>query len=427
MMDLRLRKNADVQPDATAMRVALGDIQARLDAVLAAGDAGTVPAVDCMIAQAVLHGASDLYCEPWKDGLVIRLRLDGVLQDVARLDARHHERIIARIKVLAQIAGYQKGLPQDGRIDGTRETLERSLRVSMFPTIYGDKAVIRVLDSNQTLPELDALGFSEHVLAGLRNWTERPQGTLLLTGPSASGKTTTIYALLRELLNQATHSRHIVTIEDPVEYRLDGITQSQVHAGQEFTYEAALRAILRQDPDVLVVGEIRDSETAHAAIKAGLTGHLVVSTLHSASATGVFSRLLDMGLEPYLLASSITGVLAQRLVRKVCAGCSTPYIPDGRQLERFGLKDAGIKYARGMGCAECSGIGYAKRTALGEWLPVTAEIAELILQRTPTRGIQQAAIADGMETLFDHGIALVREQVTTLEELQLAMYPEDYV
>ena len=233
--------------------------------------------------------------------------------------------------------------------------------------------------------------------------------------------------MLRELLNQPTHSRHIVTIEDPVEYRLDGITQSQVHYGQNFTYDTALRAILRQDPDVLMVGEIRDTETAHAAIKAGLTGHLVVSPLHSSSAAGVFSRLLDMGLEPYLLASSITGVLAQRLVRKTCTHCATPHIPDPRQLARFGLSGSGIKHVRGLGCERCSDIGYARRIALGEWLSVSDSIAELILQRTPTRAIQEAAVESGMQTLFDHGIELVRDQVTTLDELQLAVYPEDYV
>lgn len=426
-LELGVHKREDGPEDGAVERLPLSGVQDALDHALSQGEDGAVLAVNAMIAQAVLHDASDLYCEPWKDGVAIRLRLDGVLHDVARIESRHQDRIVARIKVLSNLVSYEKGLPQDGRIDASHETLERSLRVSIYPTIYGEKAVIRILDSAESLPELDALGFSDDVLSGLRSWTDRPQGTLLLTGPSASGKTTTIYALLRELLRQPTHSRHVVTIEDPVEYRLDGITQSQVHAGQGFTYDVGLRAILRQDPDVLMVGEIRDSETAHVAVKAGLTGHLVVSTLHSSSAAGVFSRLLDMGLEPYLLASSISGVLAQRLVRRNCPQCSTAHIPEARQTARFGLSGEDISFVKGVGCKACNNIGYTRRTAMGEWMSVTEEISDLMLRRSPTGAIQDAAISAGMKTLFDAGVDLVRNGVTTLDELQLAVYPEDYV
>lgn len=426
-MAFRLSTSSAAKPSVTQEQLPLAAFQEHLDSLLALGDSGTVRCVDTLLTQSVLHGASDLYCEPWQEGLVIRLRLDGVLHDVARLPLQHHERIVARIKVLANIITYERALPQDGHIDAADNTLEHAMRVSTYPTIYGEKAVIRILDSARSLPTLDHLGFSEAIMTGLEQWTQRPQGTLLLTGPSASGKTTTIYALLRTLLNQTQHSRHIVTVEDPVEYHLDGVTQSQIKPAQGFNYDVALKAVLRQDPDVLVIGEIRDTETAHAAIKAGLTGHLVLSTLHTTSASGAFSRLLDMGVEPYLLASSISGVLAQRLVRKVCPECATAYIPDVKQRARFGLDEqAPLTHQKGTGCESCNGIGYRDRTALGEWLAVTDTLSDLILSRQPTRVIEEAAIKAGMATLFDHGLAQVETGITTLDELQLAVYPEDY-
>jgi len=406
--------------------IPLADFQSVVDSFFDSRDEGTVGVVDALLSQAVLHRASDLYFEPWKNGLVVRLRLDGVLHDVARVPRGHQERIIARLKVLAHIITYEKALPQDGQIEASAKTHQYAMRVSTFPTVYGEKAVIRVLDSAKSLPALEELGFSPQATEGLIEWTQRPQGTVLLTGPSGSGKTTTIYALLRRLLQGTERPRHIITIEDPVEYHLDGVTQSQIQPGQNFTYDVALKAILRQDPDVLVVGEIRDSETAHAAIKAGLTGHLVLSTLHSASASGAFSRLLDMGVEPYLLSTSITGVLAQRLVRRVCSACAEPFIPDVGQRSRFGL-DADIQgFKKGLGCDLCNQIGYRERTAIAEWLSVSEAISECILHRRPTREIEELAQDEGMKSLFTDGIDLVRAGVTTLDELQLVVYPEDH-
>jgi type II secretory ATPase GspE/PulE/Tfp pilus assembly ATPase PilB-like protein len=409
-----------------ASPIRLSDFQGVLDALLNRGDDGVVDLIDTLLGQAVVHRASDLYFEPWHEGLVIRLRLDGVLHDVARLPRTNQERIIARIKVLAHIITYEKALPQDGQIEASPKTHHHAMRVSTFPTVYGEKAVIRILDSAKSLPELDELGFSPQALTGLSQWTERPQGTLLLTGPSGSGKTTTIYALLRQLLNRQNRPRHVITIEDPVEYHLDGVTQSQIQPGQDFTYDVALKAILRQDPDVLVVGEIRDSETAHATIKAGLTGHLVLSTLHTTSASGAFSRLLDMGVEPYLLSTSITGVLAQRLVRKVCNECAEPSIPDIHQRSRFGLDSNAHGFKKGLGCGACNQIGYRARTAIGEWLPVSEAISEMVLHRKPTREIEEMAIREGMISLFDHGVNRVLAGDTTLDELQLVVYPEDH-
>lgn len=423
---LKSKKKLKVEENDPLEPIPLAKLQEALDETLDQGESASVDSLNLILAQAVHHHASDLYFEPWKEALVIRFRLDGVLHDVARVPHELKDRLIARLKVSANIVTYQKGVPLDGRVESGPATLGRSMRVSTYPTIHGEKAVVRILDSEVSLPALDGLGFTDDIVEGLRRWTDRPQGTLLLTGPSASGKTTTIYALLREMLNQPKRSRHIVTIEDPVEYHLNGVTQSQIAPAQDFTYDAALRAVLRQDPDVLMVGEIRDPETAHAAVKAGLTGHLVVSTIHSASAAGVFSRLLDMGVEPYLIASSINGVLSQRLVRKVCQACATDYIPDAQQRARFGLSQESIRYTHGEGCEQCHGIGYDARTVIGEWLAVDPELSDLIMQRTPTHLIQDAAIEKGMRTLLSHGIQRVREGITTLDELELVMFPEDY-
>lgn len=420
------KKHLHVEVNDPAEPISLAGMQDALDQILDRGDSGPVDAVDLILLQAVHHRASDLYLEPWKEALVIRFRIDGTLHDVARVPHAHRDRLIARLKVSANIVTYQKGVPLDGRIEPSPAILDRSMRVSIYPTIHGEKAVVRVLDSEVSLPTLDGLGFADDIVDELRRWTERPQGTLLLTGPSAAGKTTTIYALLREMLNQPRRSRHIVTIEDPVEYHLNGVTQSQIAPAQEFTYDAALRSVLRQDPDVLMVGEIRDSETARAAIKAGLTGHLVVSTIHSVSSVGVFSRLLDMGVEPYLIASSINGVLSQRLVRKICPDCAIDCIPDMQQRTRFGVEKESIRFKMGEGCDACQGIGYRARTVIGEWLKVDSTITELVLKRTPTHLIQDAAIESGMRTLLSQGIESVRAGVTTLDELELVVFPEDY-
>jgi type II secretory ATPase GspE/PulE/Tfp pilus assembly ATPase PilB-like protein len=378
---------------------------------------GAVHAVQAVLHQAVLHGASDVHFEPWLDALGVRFRIDGILHDVAALPRAQQDMLVARLKVLARLVGYQRDLPQDGRIDAADAPGGKAMRVSTFPTVNGEKIVVRVLGATRHSLRLDELGFEDEIAAGLRNIVSRAQGTLLLTGPSSSGKTTTIYALLQELMARPGATPNIVTVEDPVEYRLDRIAQTEIKPHAGFTFDAALRAVLRQDPEVIVIGEIRDPETARIAIQAGLTGHLVISTIHSGTAAGVFTRLLDMGIEPFLVASSVTGVLAQRLVRMNCPCCRAPYSPDPALRVRFGIEDPDRLFVRSTGCDACQGIGYRGRTALGELLTVDEAVAEEILTRPRTRVLHEAAVRGGMIEIERDGLCRAQSGATTLEEL----------
>ena len=384
---------------------------------IGAGDTGAGDAFDMCIAHAIHHGASDIHLEPWEDCLSVKYRLDGMLHDIVRIPKDYQERLIARIKILAKMVVYQKNIPQDGRIDGDPTRGGYALRISTFPTIYGEKTVIRVIGANRQTLEIDKLGFRPEVNAALKRVIGFPQGTLLLTGPSSAGKTTTIYSMLNELLTHIRPGSNVVTIEDPVEYRLGPVAQTQINPAAGFTFDQALRAVLRQDPEVIMVGEIRDSETAHLAIQAGLTGHLVISTIHSGTASGVFTRLLDMGIESYLVASSVTAVLAQRLVRLTCNECKQPYKSAQNLLARFGVPDE-TELFKGEGCQNCDGIGYKGRSAIGELLTVNAETAELILQRSRTKALQDAAVRNHMVTLSKHGRERAIRGETTLEELE---------
>ncbi|MFP4502807.1 MAG: GspE/PulE family protein [Candidatus Hydrogenedentota bacterium] len=380
-------------------------------------ESGMADAVDLMISQAAYHGASDIHLEPWAEYVSLRYRIDGILQEVALIPRNFHPKIIARIKVMADMVVYRKEVPQDGRIDAEKTTCGRPLRVSTVPTVKGENTVIRLLGDLEGLYALDVLGFQPHVVAGLRESISRSQGALLLTGPSSSGKTTTIYALLREMMQLKQNATNIVTIEDPVEYVMDKISQIQVNTHVDFTFANALRSILRQDPEVIMVGEIRDLETAKMAVQAGLTGHYVISTIHSGTAAGVFTRLLDMGIEPFLVASSITAVLAQRLVRLNCPECTEPYEPPPILLERFNQVPEGQQFYRGSGCEACEGIGYRSRAAVGELLAMDTALAELVLQRPTTSRLHEAAVAQGMETLLDDAFSKARKGITTVEEL----------
>jgi len=399
-------------------------LEAALLARLQRGDLGAVLAVESAIEQAVLRACSDLYFEPRRSGTLLRFRIDGALIDVAQFPREFHERIIARIKVLAQLPVYQHSAPMDGRIEPADRWKGRSLRVSTLPTIEGEKAVLRVVDPERTPLELDSLGLRPEVVAGLHGLIARPQGVLLLTGPSSSGKTTTIYALLARLLADARRT-HIITVEDPVEYRLEGICQTQARPDAGYDYTSALRAILRQDPDVIVVGEIRDPGTAQTAIQAGLTGHLVLSTIHCGSAAGVFTRLLDMELQPYLVASAVNGALAQRLIRLNCPECSAPYSPPAQLRRLYKVEDDGAAFARGQGCHACNGLGRRGRTAISELLLMNDDIAEIVLSRGRTRTLHAAAVSAGMKTLVEHGLEKVRAGAITLQDLQLAVLPEE--
>jgi type II secretory ATPase GspE/PulE/Tfp pilus assembly ATPase PilB-like protein len=411
------------EPESDGGVLSFPELEARLVAALEAGETGAVDAVDLALDQAVLHRASDLHLEPWDDCLSLRFRIDGLLHEVASIPKSHQDRTLARIKILAKIVVYQKDVPQDGRIDPAATPCGKGMRISTFPTVNGEKVVVRILDSDAEPFQLDALGFAETLARRLRGLLARPQGTLLLTGPSSSGKTTTIYALLRELMGHSAETPHIMTVEDPVEKRLGRISQTEVRPHAGFTFEAALRSLLRQDPNVIMVGEIRDAETARTAIQAGLTGHLVISTIHSGDAAGVFTRLLDMGIEPFLVASSVTGVLAQRLVRVVCPHCAVEDQPDPALRAQYGLAEEDGPFVRGQGCAACQGIGYRGRTAIGELLTVDDSMADLILERRRTGVLQEAAVSGGMATLAQAGAERVRLGATTLDELRRVVPP----
>lgn len=405
--------------DQDAVRaLALKEIQPHLLEVIEKKDeSGVANAVDAAISQAAYHGASDIHFEPWAESLSLRYRLDGILQQIAVIPKGFQAKIIARIKVLADLIVYRRDVPQDGRIDQEKTSCGRPMRVSTIPTVKGEKTVIRLLGHSEDLYHLDMLGFQPEVVKALRELITRSQGTLLLTGPSSSGKTTTIYALLAEMMSVQKDTVNIVTIEDPVEYNMDRIAQIQVNPHVEFTFATALRSILRQDPEVIMVGEIRDVETARMAIQSGLTGHFVISTIHSGTAAGVFTRLLDMEIEPFLVASSLSGVLAQRLVRLNCPDCTAPCTPDPVLLNYFNLGKARTKFYRGKGCQACQGIGYRGRACIGEILPVTAAIADEVLTRPTTSKLHSLALAQGMKSLTDDGLKKARKGITTIEEL----------
>jgi type IV pilus assembly protein PilB len=420
---LRILRKADEPQRPDLGPLPMAGIEADLIATLGGRDSGVVATMDRLIRQAVHHRASDLHLEPWSQCLAVRFRIDGILHLVARLPLDHHAQLVARLKVLARLVAYQKQTPQEGRIDAHEDRLGAAMRVSTFPTVYGEKAVVRILSTPERLLSLEELGFRDAVIAAMREFIYRPHGVLLLTGPSSSGKTTTIYALLREIAAARHPAAHIVTVEDPVECELGEIAQTEIQPNAGFTFESALRSLLRQDPDVIMVGEIRDADTARTAIQAGLTGHLVISTIHSGTAAGVFTRLMDMSVEPFLLASAVSLVLAQRLVRVNCATCRAPYEPDAALIHRFGLKDQAGPFVRGTGCALCQGIGFRGRTALGELLAMNETLAELILARSRTRTFHEAAMAARMVSLTRDGIDKVLGGVTTLEELRLVLPP----
>ncbi len=410
----KLRKPEHDQARAIPLR----KIQEKVTELLEhSDDTSIADAVDMMISQGAYHVASDIHMEPWSDCLSLRYRIDGILQQIAVIAPEFQSKVVARIKVLADLVVYRKDVPQDGRIDAEKVSCGRPMRISTVPTVKGEKVVIRLLGDSPDLYDLDTLGFQGHVVKDLRELITRTQGTLLLTGPSSSGKTTTIYALLQEMMRLQKNTTNIVTIEDPVEYTMDRISQIQVNPHVEFTFANALRSILRQDPEVIMVGEIRDMETAKMAIQAGLTGHFVISTIHSGTAAGVFTRLLDMGIEPFLVASSVSGVLAQRLVRINCPDCAESYEPEALLFEHFNIKRNQGQYYRGKGCKACQGIGFRGRAAIGEFLIADQSIGECVLTRPTTAQLHKVAVSKGMEPLVEDAMKKARKGITTLEEL----------
>jgi len=382
-----------------------------------ASEAPIIRLVNFVIARAIERGASDIHLEPYEKTLRVRYRIDGILVDVDSPPKRLQTAIISRVKIMSRLNIAESRLPQDGRIKLRIGGKEIDFRVSTVPTLFGESVVIRILDQASVPLNLETLGFFPDTLPAFREMVNAPHGMVLVTGPTGSGKTTTLYGALQEI---RTAERKVITIEDPVEYQIPGVNQIQVKPQIGLTFASGLRSIVRQDPDVILVGEIRDRETAEIAIHSALTGHMVLSTLHTNDAAGAIARLLEMGVEEYLLPSSLTGVLAQRLVRTICKDCSVPREISPAFREEI-LREAGFvaegDIRTGKGCEACGGTGFRGRTGIFELLPVTGKIRELILSRADAGAIRACAVADGMVLLRENGWEKVRRGVTTIEEV----------
>jgi len=383
--------------------------------------------VNLIINQAIQDRASDIHIEPFEKELRVRYRVDGVLHEVNAPPKRLHPAIISRIKILSDMDIAERRLPQDGRMRIRSAGRQIDLRVSTVPTLYGESAVLRILDKQTAMLGLQELGMFGDTFGRFRNLINEPHGIILVTGPTGSGKTTTLYAALNEIY---TPEKKIITIEDPVEYQLPGINQIQVHPQINLTFANGLRHIVRQDPDIIMVGEIRDTETVEIAIHAALTGHLVFSTLHTNDAAGAISRLLDMGAEPYLVASSLIGSIAQRLVRLICPRCKQPTTGSPLELHQIGITEemlnGGHLYA-GAGCPECRGVGFRGRSGLFEMLTVDDNIRQMIVNRAPSTEIRQyAQRSQGMRTLLQDGRRRVLAGETTVKEVLRVCQREEF-
>ncbi len=382
-----------------------------------ASEAPTIRLVNQLFAEAVDSRASDIHIEPFDDGLVVRFRIDGHLVKVRALPISQAAAVVSRVKIVAKLDIGERRLPQDGRIRTSIRGVEIDLRVSTVPSLHGEAVVVRLLDRRGVELSLPSLGFAPDTRGTLQSMIREPGGIVLVAGPTGSGKTTTLYAALG-LLNEPR--RKIITVEDPVEYHFPGINQIQVHPAIGLDFAASLRAILRQDPDVIMIGEIRDLETARIAAQASLTGHLVLSTVHTNSAAATLTRLADLGLEDYLIASTLRGVLAQRLVRKLCIHCAAEdEAANGFEAlaERAALAIGAVSFKRPVGCAHCRWLGFSGRTVLSELLTVTPEIRDHIRVRSPESRVLEAALEGGMRTLLADGLLKVAGGVTTVSEV----------
>jgi type II secretory ATPase GspE/PulE/Tfp pilus assembly ATPase PilB-like protein len=387
-------------------------------------DSPFVKMVDLIIKNAIKRGASDVHIEAQENQVRVRNRIDGVLQDSIKLPKWTQPIIISRIKVLGAMDISEKRLPQDGRIRVRSKHMAVDLRVSTLPTYYGEKAVIRILNKEESFLTLDELGFEAKSLTAIRNFIKQPQGMILFTGPTGSGKTSSLYGCMREIRSDEVN---IITVEDPVEYELSGINQVQINEKVGLTFPFILRSILRQDPNVIMIGEIRDMETSEIALQASLTGHLVLSTLHTNDAPAAVNRLIDIGMPPYMIASSILGIVAQRLVRKICPDCKEEYIPEPDQLARLSLEkqDLPFKFYRGRGCTSCGNLGYKGRTVIDEVMVMGHKMRELIQASASIDMIREAAMATGMTTLGISGLKKVEMGITTLDEVLKAVQQKE--
>lgn len=383
-------------------------------------NAPIVRLVNSIILQAVQQKASDIHIEPEEDILRIRYRVDGDLREIMKPAKQTQRAIVARIKIMANMDIAERRIPQDGRIEIKLSNQEYDLRISTVPTIFGEKVVVRILDRTNFLKDKTDLGFTEANMNLFDSLIRSSNGIILLTGPTGSGKSTTLYTILSEMNDVR---KNILTIEDPIEYKLTGINQMQVNTKAGLTFASGLRSMLRQDPDIIMVGEIRDSETAEIAIRAAITGHLVLSTLHTNSAPATIDRLVDMGIAPYLVASSVTGVIAQRLVKVICPICKEAYEPDASERKMLGISsEEDTRLYRGKGCSYCSETGYKGRTAIHEIMLMDRTLRNMVVQRSGADDVRDYALSTGMTTLRQNAQRLVFSGVTTIDEYTKVAY-----
>ena len=387
------------------------------DVTKQASQAPIIRFVDLVLQEGVKAKASDIHFEPFEHEFRIRLRIDGSLYEMAPPPKNLASAVIARVKVLSSLNIAERRVPQDGRIKTTISGRQIDLRVSTLPTQFGESVVLRILDKTVVNLSLEALSMQDDIKEGIRGMVGRPNGIFIVTGPTGSGKTTTLYSALKEV---NTEDVKILTAEDPVEYEVEGIMQVPINHQVGLTFAAALRSFLRQDPDTIMVGEIRDIETAQIAVQASLTGHVVLSTLHTNDAPGAVTRLIDMGLEPFLISASLEGVLAQRLLRRICKGCRTAYEPDKEvinMLDVDALEIANRKFYFGKGCPECNRSGYRGRQGLFELMTINDQLRALITQKAPTLVLKQKAVESGMRPLREDGLRCIFDGHTTIEEV----------
>ena len=382
-----------------------------------ASEAPVIRLVNAIVGRVIDMRASDIHLEPFDDGMHVRYRVDGVIHSSEIVPPKHSAAVGSRVKLLAHLDIAERRLPQDGRIKTRVKGRELDLRVSTVPTVHGESIVMRVLDRASVRFSLADMGFEQGTLTKFNELLARPHGILLVTGPTGSGKTTTLYAALAKLDSE---TQKIITVEDPVEYQLEGINQIQVHAQINLTFANALRSILRQDPDIIMIGEMRDGETAQIAVQSALTGHLVLSTLHTNPAAGAIIRLKDMGVEGYLITSSVNGILAQRLVRTLCKECKAPYVPPEAEWKSSGLSrfcELGTPVYKPVGCSQCRQTGFRGRTGIHELMPLDEKIRTAILAGKDASELNSIASRDGMLSLHEDGLRKVMDGVTSLDEL----------
>jgi general secretion pathway protein E len=409
--------SANLAPDLDGGDSDLAATLGPTDLLDSSDEAPIIRFVNGLIARASRERASDIHLEPFETEMIIRYRIDGVLYEVLRPPQKARAAIISRIKIIAGLNIAEKRLPQDGRFRVRIAGRDVDIRVSSLPTAFGERLVLRLLEKSSSVIELSAIGLDEKLQQQIDRLIHQPHGIFLVTGPTGSGKTTTLYAALSRLNDR---SKNIITVEDPIEYQLNGVGQIQVNSKIDLTFAAGLRSILRQDPDIIMVGEIRDSETAEIAVQSALTGHMVFSTLHTNDAAGALTRLLDMKIEPFLVSSAVTGILAQRLVRRLCPDCRSSYAPSDEMIRHFdGMlpSGGGIQFFRSGGCDRCQQIGYRGRTGIYELLLLTDDIRELLMAGADASKIRQAAQKAGMRSLRQAGLEKAQAGETSLEEI----------